>query len=107
MNRFGSSAPCTIRRHFGRKLRIPPRIDESWCVASTRANARRFRCLEDASSRDCIEPQLVTQRARPFGPMRGDQIRVADSDLVLTVEENRQAIGDEPTLGWGKTIRTF
>ena len=37
--------------------------------------------------------------SRPFGPMQGDQIRVADADLFLTVEENRQAIGDEPTLG--------
>jgi urease subunit alpha len=44
---------------------------------------------------------------RPFGPLAGDQIRVADADLTLTVDENRQAIGDEPTLGWGKTIRTF
>ena len=44
---------------------------------------------------------------RAFGPGAGDRVRVADSDLVLTVDENRQAIGDEPTLSYGGTIRTF
>ena len=44
---------------------------------------------------------------RAFGPRAGDRIRVADSDLVLTVEENRQAVGDEPVLSYGGTIRTF
>jgi urease subunit alpha len=44
---------------------------------------------------------------KAFGPELGDRLRVADSDLWLTVDENRQAVGDEPTLGWGKTIRTF
>ena len=41
-----------------------------------------------------------------FGPTVGDRIRVADSDLWLRVEENRQALGDEPTLRYGGTIRT-
>ena len=49
----------------------------------------------------------MSVRARPFGPVVGDRIRVADADLLLTVEQNLQAEGDEPTLGWGKTIRTF
>lgn len=40
-----------------------------------------------------------------LGPQAGDRIRVADSDLWLRVEENRQALGDEPTFGYGKTIR--
>jgi urease subunit alpha len=43
-------------------------------------------------------------RAR-FGPTTGDRIRVADSDLWLGVEEDRQAHGDEPLWGYGKTIR--
>ena len=43
----------------------------------------------------------------PFGPITGDRIRVADSDLWLEVTENRQAVGDEPTLSYGGTIRTF
>ena len=43
-------------------------------------------------------------RAR-FGPTVGDRIRVADSDLWLRVEDDRQAHGDEPLWGYGKTIR--
>ena len=43
-------------------------------------------------------------RAR-LGPTAGDRIRVADSDLWLAVEEDRQAHGDEPLWGYGKTIR--
>ena len=45
--------------------------------------------------------------ARPFGPLKGDRLRVADSDLWLTIDENRQQVGDEPTLAYGGTIRTF
>ena len=40
-----------------------------------------------------------------FGPTTGDRIRVADSDLWLRVEDDRQAHGDEPVWGYGKTIR--
>ena len=40
-----------------------------------------------------------------FGPQTGDRLRVADANLWLRVEENRQAIGNEPTFGYGKTIR--
>ena len=40
-----------------------------------------------------------------FGPTRGDRIRVADSDLWLRVDDDRQAHGDEPLWGYGKTIR--
>jgi urease subunit alpha len=39
------------------------------------------------------------------GPVAGDRIRVADSDLWLRIEEDRQARGDEPLWGYGKTIR--
>ncbi len=39
------------------------------------------------------------------GPTVGDRIRVADSDLWLRVEDDRQAHGDEPLWGYGKTIR--
>ncbi len=44
---------------------------------------------------------------RPFGPLTGDRLRVADSDLWLEISENRQSVGDEPTLRYGGTIRTF
>ena len=47
------------------------------------------------------------ENTSPFGPTAGDQIRVADSDLWLHIEENRQAVGDEPVLSYGGTIRTF
>ncbi|CAN5770268.1 urease subunit alpha [soil metagenome] len=40
-----------------------------------------------------------------YGPTVGDRIRVADSDLYLRVEEDRQTHGDEPLWGYGKTIR--
>ncbi len=40
-----------------------------------------------------------------YGPTTGDRIRVADSDLWLRVEDDRQAYGDEPLWGYGKTIR--
>ncbi len=43
-------------------------------------------------------------RAR-FGPTVGDRVRVADSDLWLRVQDDRQAHGDEPLWGYGKTIR--
>src|SRR5262245_47511771 len=43
-------------------------------------------------------------RAR-YGPTKGDRIRIADSDLCLRVEDDRQAHGDEPLWGYGKTIR--
>ncbi len=40
-----------------------------------------------------------------FGPSTGDRIRLADSDLWIQVEQDRQAIGDEPIWGYGKTLR--
>ncbi|MEO8626291.1 MAG: urease subunit alpha, partial [Candidatus Limnocylindrales bacterium] len=40
-----------------------------------------------------------------LGAAVGDRLRVADSDLWLRVEEDRQAHGDEPLWGYGKTIR--
>jgi urease subunit alpha len=40
-----------------------------------------------------------------LGPTTGNRIRVADSDLWLRVERDRQVKGDEPLWGYGKTIR--
>ncbi len=48
---------------------------------------------------------MADERRVRFGPQEGDRLRVADSDLWLRVEENRQAQGDEPVWGYGKTIR--
>ncbi|MBI2781810.1 MAG: urease subunit alpha [Chloroflexi bacterium] len=43
-------------------------------------------------------------RAR-FGPSAGDRIRLGDTNLWIRVEEDRQAIGDEPIWGYAKDIR--
>lgn len=40
-----------------------------------------------------------------FGPTRGDRIRLADTDLLIEVEEDRTVGGDEAVFGGGKTIR--
>ena len=47
----------------------------------------------------------MTDALARFGPSTGDRIRLADSDLWIRVEEDRQAIGDEPVWGYGKTLR--
>jgi urease subunit alpha len=43
-------------------------------------------------------------RAR-FGPRVGDRIRLADTDLWITVERDLQAPGDEPIWGYAKNFR--
>ncbi|MGH3277995.1 MAG: urease subunit alpha [Trebonia sp.] len=40
-----------------------------------------------------------------YGPTTGDQIRLADSDLWIEVEQDYTAGGDEMVFGGGKTIR--
>jgi urease subunit alpha len=40
-----------------------------------------------------------------YGPTVGDQLRLADTDLWIEVEEDRCAGGDEAVFGGGKTIR--
>ena len=45
------------------------------------------------------------ERLARFGPTTGDRIRLGDTDLWVTVAEDRQAPGDEPIWGYGKTIR--
>ncbi len=44
------------------------------------------------------------RRAR-FGPQLGDRIRLGDTDLWIEVEEDRQALGDEPIWGYAKDLR--
>ena len=45
------------------------------------------------------------ERLARYGPTTGDRIRLADTDLWVRVTEDRQAAGDEPIWGYGKTIR--
>jgi urease subunit alpha len=40
-----------------------------------------------------------------YGPTTGDRIRLADTNLVIEVEEDRGAGGDEVVFGGGKSIR--
>jgi urease subunit alpha len=40
-----------------------------------------------------------------YGPSTGDRIRLADTNLWIEVTEDRQALGDEPQWGYGKTLR--
>lgn len=38
------------------------------------------------------------------GPTVGDRIRLADTDLIIEVEDNRIPYGDEITAGVAKTV---
>ena len=40
-----------------------------------------------------------------YGPTTGDRVRLADTDLVVQVEQDRTVYGDEVKFGGGKTIR--
>ncbi len=43
--------------------------------------------------------------AQMFGPTTGDRIRLADTDLIAEVEEDRTVYGEEVKFGGGKVIR--
>jgi urease subunit alpha len=45
------------------------------------------------------------ERLARYGPTTGDRVRLGDTDLWVRVGEDRQAAGDEPIWGYGKTIR--
>ncbi|WP_235502571.1 amidohydrolase family protein, partial [Kitasatospora sp. Root187] len=50
--------------------------------------------------------RLSRQRyAALYGPTVGDRIRLADTNLLIEVEEDRSAGGDEAVFGGGKVIR--
>ena len=40
-----------------------------------------------------------------FGPTTGDRVRLADTDLIVQVEEDLTLAGEEATFGGGKSIR--
>ena len=46
-----------------------------------------------------------TAYAHMFGPTTGDRVRLADTDLILEVEEDRTTYGEEVKFGGGKVIR--
>jgi urease subunit alpha len=43
--------------------------------------------------------------AQMFGPTTGDRVRLADTDLILEVEDDRTTYGEEVKFGGGKVIR--
>ncbi len=45
------------------------------------------------------------QYASLYGPTTGDRVRLADTDLIIEVEEDRTVPGEEAVFGGGKTIR--
>jgi urease subunit alpha len=40
-----------------------------------------------------------------YGPTKGDRVRLADTDIIIEVEEDRTRYGEEVKFGGGKTIR--
>ncbi|MEQ8700153.1 MAG: urease subunit alpha, partial [Bauldia litoralis] len=43
--------------------------------------------------------------AAMYGPTTGDRLRLADTDLIIEVEEDRTVYGEEVKFGGGKVIR--
>ncbi len=43
--------------------------------------------------------------ARIYGPTRGDRVRLADTDLIIEVEDDKTIYGEEVKFGGGKVIR--
>ena len=43
--------------------------------------------------------------AAMYGPTKGDRVRLADTDLIIEVEEDRTIYGEEVKFGGGKVIR--
>ena len=43
--------------------------------------------------------------AMMYGPTTGDKVRLADTSLIIEVEEDHTHYGDEIKFGGGKTIR--
>ena len=52
-------------------------------------------------------PSRITRAAYAgmFGPTTGDRVRIADTDLVIQVEQDRTVYGEEVKFGGGKVIR--
>ncbi len=52
-------------------------------------------------------PYQISRRAyaETYGPTKGDRLRLADTELILEVEEDHTIYGDEVKFGGGKVIR--
>jgi urease subunit alpha len=58
--------------------------------------------IEGEARIHALEP---AERLARYGPTVGDRVRLADTDCWIEVEDDRQAPGDEPIWGYGKTLR--
>ena len=43
--------------------------------------------------------------AAMFGPTKGDRLRLADTELIIEIEDDRTTYGEEVKFGGGKVIR--
>ncbi|MEO7119051.1 MAG: hypothetical protein ABIZ34_08785, partial [Candidatus Limnocylindrales bacterium] len=72
----------------------------------TRRGTRRVRWRGlDRTGRHALKPLDRRAALAAYGPTTGDRIRLADSDLWVRVAEDRQALGDQPMWGYGRTMR--
>lgn len=46
-----------------------------------------------------------SEYATRYGPTKGDRLRLGDTDLWLTIDEDYSIYGDEPAFGYAKTMR--
>jgi urease subunit alpha len=61
---------------------------------------------QDVSTTEAAMVEISrSQYRRLYGPTAGDRVRLADTDLVIEVEDDRCAGGDEAVFGGGKVIR--
>src|SRR5436190_9837060 len=71
-------------------------------MAAGRDQGRRAGPCQDGFVSSSLRPE---DRIARYGPSAGDRVRLADTDLWVRVEEDRQAPGDEPIWGYAKTLR--
>src|SRR5262249_2514518 len=70
-----------------------------------RASRRRIQPGGDGKARAVSARLSRAAYADMFGPTVGDRIRLADTELIIEVEEDRTVYGEEVKFGGGKTIR--
>jgi hypothetical protein len=60
-----------------------------------------------ASSRERSNEHKISRQAyaEMFGPTTGDRLRLADTDLIIEVEQDYTIYGEEVKFGGGKVIR--
>ena len=76
----------------------------TWCRSA--ATAWWPGCAARSPDRSTVDDaSLAAHYRRLYGPTTGDRIRLADTDLLIEVERDLCAGGDEAVFGGGKVIR--